>query len=899
MAEEKIKFLYCQNCAGKGCSQCENIGVVLKTPTRVFYWRPTRLDHYILNKKFSLIFNKVVDLAAISLGIIFLAHQFLSLYQNAATVGPWCGGLLLCWGRGGIGFSFWIAILIFSFVFFRLQRTSERQRKLTPAVLGFREVGGESITHFLRSPFLLDAEPFLDESSRMALARAWSLGRKNLDPFFIFKILLEKDRVQKIILRLGISPAVLEKKWQKIVPRFRALGDSSFPVKFKLMILDAVMMSLAEGRETISLPEIFWGAVKREPSLLAFFEDQNLNLQSLLNTINWVCEEEKLRRLSRKFFRKARFKPGGIMNRAYTSRATPLLDRFGDDLTLRAKYGAFPFLISREKEMEEILANLRQAEGDVIIVGRPGVGKSAIIYDFANLMVAENVPAVLRDKRLASLDLGALSASENPLALLKRIVEEVIKAGNIVLLIDNIAELIGLGRVGDNMDAAAILKPALSHPTVNVIGTAEEGDYKDILEPRTDLLRHFQVIKLEEPAGKQALEILEAQTILIEYKERVFFTYPALEKALELAKKYLPDSALPFSALNLLTDAASIIRKGGKVRLVSGKDIIKLVEREVHVPLAPATQAEGKKLLNLEEEIHKRIVDQEEGVKMIASALRRGRAGMRSEKRPMVSLLFVGPTGVGKTETAKALADVYFGSEKAMVRIDMSEYQTGDALNKLIGPPPGFAGAERGGYLTESVRRNPFSLILLDELEKAHPDIFNAFLQVIEDGRLTDGKGRTVDFTNAIIIATSNAGTPEITEAVKAGVELNTIKQKIIEEVLTQYYRLEFLNRFDGIVLFRPLAPEHVLLIAKLMLQAVGERLAKQNIRFECTEKAARELAQKGFDPVFGARPLRRLIQDTVDNALAKKILAGELKSRDLAILGEGGNISIQQAERI
>lgn len=877
MFKKNFKFSTCPNCRGKGCVRCNNIGVFLQGGFQIFYWGPTSPQRYLAHRKINLILNDFIDALALIFGIAIL------IYQLAVLV--WEGGKV----SGVLGF----ALLSLCFVFFRLSRRREYQQKLDPSLLS-----GEKREYLGTSPFLkegegLDVEPFLDRPALIVFLKA-----KGLNPASLLRTLLQFPDIKKIILRLGLPFQELREKYAKMVSPNRR-REFIFEAGFKKTILAALVSALSLGRKTIGRPELFLGLLQAEPKLLAFFEDRNLNWSALYHTAEWIYYAESLRARWKRFLARARLKPGGVMNRAYTSRATPVLDRVSEDLTLQAKHGALPFLINREKELQEILVNLSQADGNVILVGKPGVGKSALAYGLANLMAEESVPSVLEDKRLVSFDLAALVKSANPAVLLQKVISEVIASGNIILFIDNISNLIGLGQVSAGLDAAEILMPVLPKPTVNVIGVSSEEDYHTILEQQSDFLSRFQVIKIEEPDQNLCLKILESRVGLIEYQENIFFTYPALEQAITLSQKYIYDTYLPAKAINLLTDAASKVLVQGKSRIVRGEDIVHLVEEQIKVPLSKISREEGKKLLNLEEEMHKRIVDQEEGVAMVAEALRRARAGMRSEKRPICSLLFVGPTGVGKTETAKTLAEIYFGSEGAMIRLDMSEYQTPEAINKLIGPPSGFSGAERGGYLTEAVRKKPFSLLLLDELEKAHPDILNAFLQVIEDGRLTDSRGRTIDFTNTIIIATSNAGTPEITQAVKQGIELTKIKPQIIEEVLTQYFRLEFLNRFDGIVLFQPLSPENVFAIAKLMLAEVGKRLAKKNIRFSYTEEMAQELAQKGFDSVFGARPLRRLIQDTVDNALARQIISGELGARDLAILEKGGKITIQQAEEI
>jgi len=888
MVTLKTQIISCSNCKGAGCAQCKNTGLLLKTNKGIYFiWGPSREDSYIRFQKLVLVLNNFLDYLAILFGAAALIYQsVIFIWEQEFFISP-----LLWWG-----------ILALTFVFFRLSRRKETQKKLDLSQAPSLEAQSANISTLLQSKNILDAHDFLNRAARLVLIKSWGQAENTLEPFFVFKNTLSDKKTEELILRLGLNPNDLKKRWRKQLRHFKREEGSGFNLVFKELLLQALVFALLSGRETISPVELFLASVKVEPKLLALFQDQNLDLKALSNTAQWIYNRKAFSKSWKRFATRARFKPKGVMNRAYTSRATPILDRVSDDLTVQARAGALPLLVNRAREIKEIVTNLRQADGNVILTGKPGVGKSAIVYGLANLMAEEKVPEILQDKRLISLDLASLFSvpgeSERPIVILKKVISEVVKSGNIILFIDNISNLIGLGQGGSGLDAAEIIMRVLPKPTVHAIGIAIEEDYHQVLEGRGDFLRRFQVIKVAEPDADSTLEILESSSSLIEYQESVFFTYPALNQAIVLSQKYIYDSYLPAKALNLLADAASFARSKGKLKIVYGDDIVRLVEERIKVPISKVTKEEGEKLLHLEDEMHKRIIDQEEGVSMVAEALRRARADMREGKRPIASLLFAGPTGVGKTETAKTLAAIYFGSETRMIRLDMSEYQAPDSINKLIGAAPGQGSAGRG-YLTEAVRRNPFALVLLDELEKAHPNILNAFLQVVEDGRLTDGRGRTIDFTNTIIIATTNAGTVEITKAVKEGIKLAKIKKDFIENILTQNYRLEFLNRFDGIVLFRPLAPEHVVAIAGLMLEKVRKRLLSKNMHFSYTKEAAEDLAEKGFDPVFGARPLRRLIQDTVDNSLAKYILSGELGPRDVAVLEKGGGITIKQAEEI
>jgi len=385
---------------------------------------------------------------------------------------------------------------------------------------------------------------------------------------------------------------------------------------------------------------------------------------------------------------------------------------------------------------------------------------------------------------------------------------------------------------------------------------------------------------------------------MIEHKYKVFFTYDAIEKSVRLSQRYVHDQFLPAKAVKVLEEAAIAASARGARTWVTGEDVARVISDKTKVKITRITEEESVKLLNLEDRIHQRIVNQEEAVNLVASALKRARAELRDEKRPIVNLMFLGPTGVGKTELAKTVSEIYFGGEDKMIRVDMSEYQNQESINRLIGSPPGFRGGTAGGYLTDAVRKAPFSLVLLDEFEKAHPDILNLFLQVMDDGRLTDGAGRTIDFTNSIIIATSNAGTQEIQDGMRQGKSIEVIQEQLMSEVLKPYFRPELLNRFDSIVLFKPLSMDHVIQIARLMLNQVRKRLEQKGIILKVTNEAVTELAEAGYDPTMGARPLRRVIQERVDNALADHLLSGQLGRRDIAILEPGGKIKVEKAQK-
>ncbi|MFA6534407.1 MAG: AAA family ATPase, partial [Patescibacteria group bacterium] len=469
--------------------------------------------------------------------------------------------------------------------------------------------------------------------------------------------------------------------------------------------------------------------------------------------------------------------------------------------------------------------------------------------------------------------------------------DEIQRAGNVILVIEEVHDLVGISTgTEESLDLAEALINYLAKYRVSAITTTTPKDYS-YLEAKTSLGNYLHKITVDEPQGNEAIQIVESRIGPIEYTNKVFFSYAAVAASVTLSTRYIHERYLPAKAIDLLKEAAvQTAGSRGRGATVMPEDVALVVSQKTKIPLTKIGAAESKKLVNLEAEIHERMVDQAESVKEVAAALRRARAGLRDQKRPIANFLFLGPTGVGKTELAKTIAEVYFGSETNMVRLDMSEYQTKESLYRLIGAP---TGEQAGGYLTEAIRRQPFALVLFDEVEKAHPDILNLFLQVMDDGRLTDNAGRTVDFTNAIIIMTSNAGTKYIQEQVKAGVDMAAIRAEMINNRLGEFFRPEFLNRFDAINVFKPLTIAEVNQIASLMIKKAAKNLLQDGVELEVTPAAVAELAAAGFDPQFGARPLRRVIQERIDNTLANLKLENKFKRGDKVVFDVGGKVEV------
>ena len=661
-------------------------------------------------------------------------------------------------------------------------------------------------------------------------------------------------------------------------------------------ILGAAVHAKMHGRTVITPVDVFVSAYRNSEFLQELFYAIDIEEEAMENVLAWLQIRENLRARWNAFRKASLFKPKSNMNRAMTAVATPLLDKVSSDLTAQAARAGLPMLIGRETEMERVLRVFESGGRSVVLVGQPGIGKQAIVDGIAELMVKEEVPDMLKDRRLVSIDIGRLVAGATPAQAEERLLlalTEVGKSGNIALAIPNIDDMTGITAGGaQSLDLSSLLAQELEKGYFVLIATTTPGAYTQAIEG-TALGSALTKVDLDEPTKNQAIRILEAKVGRPEAQQGVIFSYDAVESLVELSARYLHDQFLPEKAIRLMDEVALMVKQSrGVGSTITKEDVAQVVSAASKVPISAVSQDEKQKLLELEDRIHERVIGQGEAVKMVAAALRRARTEMRSGRRPIANFLFLGPTGVGKTELSKAIAATYFGNEEAMIRLDMSEYQDQTSIHRLIGVP----GSNQGGLFTEAVRKQPFGLILLDELEKAHPEILNVFLQVFDDGRLTDAAGRTVDFTQSIIVATSNAGSSYIQAEVKKQTAIDQIKTHLIEEELSQHYRPEFLNRFDGVVVFTPLTLENVMDIARLMLGGVTKRLDEKGIVFEVTDAALKEIAVAGYDPQFGARPLRRVIQERVEDQLATLLLEGSAERRDTIILDAGGSMSVKKA---
>lgn len=629
------------------------------------------------------------------------------------------------------------------------------------------------------------------------------------------------------------------------------------------------------------------------------------------------------------------------------------LDKFGRDLTQAAKNGEIDPVIGREKEIQRVIQILsRRTKNNPVLIGEPGVGKTAVAEGLALEIAKGNVPEILKDKRVVSLDLTGMVAGAKYRGdfeeRIKAAIDEVKKSKNTILFIDELHTIVGAGAAEGSADTANILKPSLARGDFQVIGATTLNEYRKYIEKDAALERRFQPVKVGEPTPEQAVQILKGLRDSYEAHHKVKITDEAINAAVTLSSRYIADRYLPDKAIDLIDEGASKVRlasltspdnvkeledeiadyekekasaineqdferaarlrdeqkelqtklddakkkwqeqQKGNSGEVTAEDIAKIVSEWTGIPVVQLTKEESERLLNMENVLHERVIGQSEAVTAIAKAIRRGRVGLKDPKRPVGSFIFLGPTGVGKTELCKALAEAMFGDENAMLRLDMSEYMEKHTVSKLIGSPPGYVGFEEGGQLTEKVRRKPYSVVLFDEIEKAHPDVFNMLLQILEDGRLTDSQGRTVDFKNTIIIMTSNVGARLITEK-QSSLGFNSenenaeeSEKKDIKELVTgelrKVFRPEFLNRVDDIIVFNKLNKDEIKQIAVKMLKTLENRLDKMNIKISFTDNAISEIADKGFDENYGARPLRRAIQNEIEDPLSEQMLEGKVK---------------------
>ena len=722
-----------------------------------------------------------------------------------------------------------------------------------------------------------------------------------------------------------------------------------FTPRTKRVIENAFAEARKLGSEYIGTEHILVGIMREGDSVaVRIMMDLNVNPQKLYNEIVKAINDSDSQEQT------------GSRNSNYGSyNSTPTLNQYGSDLTKKAREGKLDPVIGRKDEIERVIQILsRRTKNNPCLIGEPGVGKTAIAEGLAEKIIAGDVPEMLKNKRVVSIDISGMVAGAKYRGdfeeRIKKSLEEVKKAGDVILFIDEIHTIVGAGSAEGAVDAANILKPLLARGEIQVVGATTTNEYRKYIEKDAALERRFSPVMVAEPSEEDTIKILEGLRDKYEAHHNVKITDEAIKSAVELSSRYVNDRYLPDKAIDLIDEAASKVRmqtftkpdsirkleeeiekvdkekeeaiatqnfeKAAKLRddekaskqklqeaqkkwkdsntkkvmTLNSENIAQVIATWTGIPVAKITETENEKLRHLEENLHKRVVGQDEAVSAVAKAIRRGRVGLTDPNRPTGSFLFLGPTGVGKTELAKALAEAMFGNENSMIRVDMSEFMEPHSVAKLIGAPPGYVGYDEGGQLTEKVRRKPYSVILFDEVEKAHPDVMNMLLQILEDGRLTDSQGRTVNFKNTIIIMTSNIGARLITDKNKLGFsgennideskkqDYENTKKEVMAELKKQF-RPELLNRIDDIIVFHKLEDEDVKKIIDIMLSQVTKRLEAQNIKIEITEPVKDLIAKKGVDNNYGARPLRRAIQNMLEDKIAEAILDGKVKTNKKA----------------
>ena len=729
-------------------------------------------------------------------------------------------------------------------------------------------------------------------------------------------------------------------------------GEIGFTPRSKRVIENAFLEARKLGSEFIGTEHLLIGIMREGDSVaVRIMMDLNVNPQKLYNEIVKVINEDENAGVSDK-------QPKGKARGSYNQ--TPTLNQYGTDLTKKATEGKLDPVIGRKDEIQRVIQILsRRTKNNPCLIGEPGVGKTAVAEGLAEKIIAEDVPEMLKNKRVVSLDIASMVAGAKYRGdfeeRIKKCLEEVKKAGDVILFIDEVHTIVGAGSAEGAVDAANILKPLLARGEVQVIGATTLNEYRKYIEKDSALERRFSPVTVGEPTNEETIEILKGIRDRYEAHHNVKITDEAIKAAVELSTRYINDRFLPDKAIDLVDEAASRV----KMRTYTQPDTLKKLEEEISamnkekddaikvqdfekaaslrdkinvekeklqkekekweskntksittlteediaevvaswtgVPVKKLTQTENEKLRNLEQTLHQRVIGQNEAVDAVAKAIRRGRVGLKDPNRPIGSFLFLGPTGVGKTELSKALAESLFGNEDAMIRIDMSEYMEGHSVSKLIGSPPGYVGFDEGGQLTEKIRRKPYSVILFDEIEKAHPDVMNMLLQILDDGRLTDAQGRTVNFKNTVIIMTSNIGARLITDKTTLGFsakdkkdesqkEYETIKKDVMGELKKQF-RPEFINRIDEIIVFHKLNDEDIKQIIDIMLNQVTKRMAEKSYKFEIDNSVKELIAKKGVDTDYGARPLKRAIQNILEDKIAEEILDGNIKPNKKAVI--------------
>lgn len=908
---EPISLIFCEQCSGTGkisekkCGACGGRSVGGSAHGNFVFWDRSITGYDITYRHVKEKFDSAINVALAILGLSLVGFFVFDVSQSdtvlqIATIDFWMYPQPV-----SMFFVLGIAVLLFTTMrFVRLAPEindvpqhayiSDEAEESSEAQMSWAEIRRLPLKHQLNiaTTFTRDAIAVIESAYAIAAAH----NSPAVTNAHLFAALLKNDHIQTLFIRLLISVDEVEKKIEGLLVSSETQSAPRISHEMWQVIFNAYDTAWKIREPRVDVTELLQAVTAFDESLRDVLSDLEVKQESLLNVIQWVRVRQQLRRKSSGRVRGGRGRSKGDTNRSMTAIATPFLNSFSEDLTRASLWGALEPMVGREREIEEVFRVMQGGGTSVLLVGEHGVGKKSIIHGIADLMVSENVPDVLKDKRLVELNVSRMLSGVGPSEAEERLLtmlNELEQAGNIILVIPSVEKLVGI-TIGQqqSMDVASVLTQELGKHNFLTIATTTPDAFNRVIANQS-IGTVFQKIVVEEMTTNDAVQVLEAKVGYMEYKHDVWFSYVALERAVTMSQRYLHDAFLPKKAIEICNEVALYVHnKRGKSALVLADDVAAIIAQKTKIPVTAVTEDEGEKLMRLETEMHTRVIGQEEAVTLVANALRRSRAEIRTGKRPIANFLFLGPTGVGKTELTKTIAEVYFGSENQMVRMDMSEYQDTNSIYRMIGTP----GQQGTGVLTEAIRQKPFSLVLLDEIEKADPNILNLFLQVMDDGRLTDSVGRVIDFTSSIVIATSNAGTQFVQDQMRAGVSQEQIKTQLIHGELKQYFKPEFLNRFDAIVLFHPLTQDQIGSVARLILRGIGKKLEERGIVLEVTDGGVAMLAAAGFDPEFGARPLRRVIQDRVENAIAGLLLQNQVHRKDTIIVDENG-VRVQNAQ--